>query len=250
MRIESFAFDAREPAFLARWWADALGWVIVFEDPKGEEVNVAAEVRGDGSHPYPELSFFRIEHPEEGQEKIHLDLNSHSEQEQVQIVERLLAQGATYRDVGQAADAAFRVLADPEGNSLCVLEPRPETAHLGSLAGFTLAAHDAHRLRGLWLAASGWRLRSEDPGYVVLVPPCHDGANFEIISRPTMPEDTRKNRVHVDVAPSADQDQGEVVALLERLGATRTDVGQRGDESWVVLADQEGNELCVLSPSH
>ena len=30
-------------------------------------------------------------------------------------------------------------------------------------------------------------------------------------------------------------------------GATRVHIGQSGDDSWVVLADPEGNELCVLS---
>ena len=247
MRIESFTVDARGPGALARWWAETLGWVVVFEDPNGDEVNVA-EVRDDGTHRYPELSFVRVERPADGQERIHLDLNSHTATEQTEIVERLVARGATHRDVGQAADAPFVVLADPEGNSFCVLEPRPETAHLGSLAGFTLAAHDAHHLRDLWLAATGWRLSSEEPGYVVLLPPEGDGADLEIITRPTMAEDTRKDRIHVDVAPGAEQDQAEVVARLEALGATRAEVGQRGDESWVVLADEEGNELCVLSP--
>ena len=38
------------------------------------------------------------------------------------------------------------------------------------------------------------------------------------------------------------------VARLEAMGATRVDIGQSGDESWVVLADPEGNELCVLQP--
>ena len=33
---------------------------------------------------------------------------------------------------------------------------------------------------------------------------------------------------------------------LESLGATRPDIGQSGNESWVVLADPEGNEFCVL----
>lgn len=30
--------------------------------------------------------------------------------------------------------------------------------------------------------------------------------------------------------------------------ATRVDVGQGPDVGWVVLADPEGNEFCVLSP--
>jgi len=58
-----------------------------------------------------------------------------------------------------------------------------------------------------------------------------------------------KNRLHIDLAPSADQDQQEEVRRLESLGARRVDIGQnRGDVSWVVMADPEGNEFCVLSP--
>lgn len=56
---------------------------------------------------------------------------------------------------------------------------------------------------------------------------------------------TVKNRLHLDVSP-ADREQGEEVVRLIGLGARRSDVGQ-GDESWVVLADPEGNEFCVLA---
>jgi hypothetical protein len=57
-----------------------------------------------------------------------------------------------------------------------------------------------------------------------------------------------KNRLHLDLAPRADDDQAAEVARLERLGAKRVDVGQGTDKPWVVLADPEGNEFCVLSP--
>lgn len=56
---------------------------------------------------------------------------------------------------------------------------------------------------------------------------------------------TVKNRVHIDLSP-IDCTQAEEVARLESLGARRVDVGQTGVESWVVLADPEGNEFCVL----
>jgi len=53
-----------------------------------------------------------------------------------------------------------------------------------------------------------------------------------------------KNRVHIDVNP-IDRTQAEEVERLEALGARRVDVGQ-GDVGWVVMADPEGNEFCVL----
>jgi predicted enzyme related to lactoylglutathione lyase len=52
-----------------------------------------------------------------------------------------------------------------------------------------------------------------------------------------------KNRLHVDLNPS---DQAAEVERILGLGATRADVGQTGEETWVVLADPEGNEFCVL----
>ena len=247
LRIESFTVDARDPMALATWWSEALGWIICFESPDGIEVNLCERLDPDGGHPYPELSFIGDGDPEGSQERIHLDLNSFSLADQAATVERLLGIGATRADVGQAADAPFVVLADPEGNHLCVLDPRPEYAHLGSVAGYTVAAHDARALRDVWAAATGWAVTRDDPDLVVLTPP-DAGAPIEIITRPTMSPGTAKNRIHLDVAPGADDDQDEAVATLLALGARRVDVGQTGEESWVVLADPEGNELCVLSP--
>ena len=56
-----------------------------------------------------------------------------------------------------------------------------------------------------------------------------------------------KNRLHLDLAPYPGEDPAAEVARLLALGATRADVGQ-GAVTWTVLADPEGNELCVLSP--
>jgi len=58
---------------------------------------------------------------------------------------------------------------------------------------------------------------------------------------------TLKNRLHLDLAPGPDDDQEAEVRRLEALGAVRVNDGQ-GDVTWVVLADPEGNEFCVLSP--
>lgn len=248
LRIESFTFDARDPKALATWWSEAIGWVICYESEDGVEVNLCERLDEDGTHPFPELSFVGDGNHDGGQERIHLDLNSFSTADQEATVERLLEMGATRDDVGQAADAPFVVLADPEGNHFCVLDPRPEYAHLGSVAGYTVAAHDAAAIRDVWLAATGWDLTRDDPGYVVLTPPGGTGAPIEIITRPTMPADDRKDRIHLDVAPGEYDDQGEVVAQLLAVGARRADIGQTGAESWVVLADPEGNEFCVLSP--
>ena len=247
LRIESFTFDARDPKALATWWSEAIGWVICYESDDGVEVNLCERLDPDGTHPYPELSFVGDGSHGDGPEKIHLDLNSFSLADQEATVERLVALGAARSDVGQGADAPFVVLADPEGNHFCVLDPRPEYAHLGSVAGYTVAAHDAAALKDLWAAATNWDVTRDDGDHVVLTP-SDGGAPIEIITRPTMPRADGKVRIHLDIAPGEHDDQAEVVDQLLALGATKADIGQTGDESWVVLADPEGNEFCVLSP--
>jgi hypothetical protein len=56
-----------------------------------------------------------------------------------------------------------------------------------------------------------------------------------------------KNRLHLDIAPPAGGDQQAEVDRLLTLGARRIDIGQ-GEVTWVVMADPDGNEFCVLSP--
>jgi hypothetical protein len=58
---------------------------------------------------------------------------------------------------------------------------------------------------------------------------------------------TGKNRLHFDLTPPVDSDQQAEVDRLIALGATRIDIGQ-GEVSWVVMADPDGNEFCVLTP--
>jgi hypothetical protein len=58
---------------------------------------------------------------------------------------------------------------------------------------------------------------------------------------------TGKNRLHFDLAPPPDGDQQAEVDRLVALGARRADIGQ-GDVPWVVMADPDGNEFCVLVP--
>jgi Glyoxalase-like domain len=110
-------------------------------------------------------------------------------------------------------------------------------------------AHDPIALVRFWSAALGWRITQEDPEESVLEPPedspAHDVSPDLTFGR--VPEaKTIKNRLHLDLRP--DDRDAHVRRLLD-LGATRADVGQNGSESWVVLADPEGNEFCVLAPS-
>ncbi|GAA4042358.1 hypothetical protein GCM10022233_09170 [Streptomyces shaanxiensis] len=66
-----------------------------------------------------------------------------------------------------------------------------------------------------------------------------------LIFAPVPEGKTVKNRLHLDFRP---EDQDAEVSRLLALGARHVDVGQTGEESWVTLADPEGNEFCVLAP--
>jgi hypothetical protein len=122
------------------------------------------------------------------------------------------------------------------------------TAPLGiRIQSVVIDAHDPVALARFWSQALGWRITEEDAHESVLEPPegspANDVAPDLLFGR--VPETKSiKNRLHLDLRP--DDQQAHVERLLE-LGATRTDVGQDGSESWVVLADPEGNEFCVLS---
>lgn len=70
-----------------------------------------------------------------------------------------------------------------------------------------------------------------------------DGVSPDILSL-KVPESKRiKNRLHLDLRPD---DQDAEVARAEELGARRVDVGQDDTVTWVVMADPEGNEFCIL----
>jgi hypothetical protein len=94
-----------------------------------------------------------------------------------------------------------------------------------------------------WSAVLGWDV--QETGEVVWM--SESGAPFPdllLVFCPVTESKTVKNRVHLDVSPVG-CDRDEEVARLETLGATRIDIGQ-GEQGWVVLADPEGNEFCVL----
>ncbi len=96
-----------------------------------------------------------------------------------------------------------------------------------------------------WQQALGWRRTHETDSEVVLEPPAgspEDGVAPDLLFLRVPEARATKNRLHLDLRPL---DQAGEVARLEGLGARRVDVGQR-DVSWVVMADPEGNEFCVL----
>jgi predicted enzyme related to lactoylglutathione lyase len=93
-----------------------------------------------------------------------------------------------------------------------------------------------------WAAVLDYQIVFEQPDEVVIA---KDTETYPgIIFVPVPEAKTAKNRLHIDLNP--DNQDAEVARLLA-LGAKRVDVGQSGEVTWVVLADPEGNEFCVLT---
>jgi predicted enzyme related to lactoylglutathione lyase len=107
-------------------------------------------------------------------------------------------------------------------------------------------AHDPAAQARWWAEALGWRVTDEDDDEVLVEPPAESrdaGVVPELLFVLVPEAKAVKNRIHFDLRPT---DQAAEVARFERLGARRVDVGQTDDVTWVVLADPEGNEFCIL----
>ena len=108
----------------------------------------------------------------------------------------------------------------------------------------TVDCHDPRALAAFWTRALGWQVVDEGDEGVMIAPFTDRRAGVHPVYFQANPDEKRvKNRLHFDLAPD---DQAAEVARLEALGARRADIGQ-GDVTWVVMADVEDNEFCVLS---
>ena len=241
-RLVHLVWDANDPATLARFWASALGWVI------GDEAEDEVDVWPAGfSYPDPAavpLVFVPVPEPKAGKNRVHLDLASSSLADQAEQVARLRELGASPVDIGQG-DVPWVILADPEGNEFCVLEPRDMYAGTGPVAAILTDCADPAATGRFWAEAAGYPVAYAEDHITGLRAPTGVGPYLEFLRVPEAK--TVKNRLHLDVAPYRGEDPAAEVTRLRQLGAVPADVGQV-DVNWTVLADPEGNEFCVLSP--
>lgn len=110
---EQVLVHAVDPAALGRWWAEALEWVIVNDDPNEFEIQPDRDV-------LPGILFAPVKEARQHKSRLHLDFRP---DDQAAEVERLIALGASRVDIGQGA-VSWVVLADPEGNEFCILKQR------------------------------------------------------------------------------------------------------------------------------
>ena len=119
-----------------------------------------------------------------------------------------------------------------------------------SLQCITIDAHDPHALAAFWAEALDWKV-GEDVNEIEvwiereLGDPKNTGFP-DILFLKNSDKKQGKNKLHLDLRPD---DQAAEVARLESLGAKKIDIGQSAEPTctWVVMADPEGNEFCVLS---
>src|SRR5512139_2039245 len=232
--LVALCFGAKDPSHLARFWAGVL----------------AREVADDGLTLLPRddtsfsIQFQPSQEQKAGPNQMHFDLTSKSLEDQQRTVARSLELGARHIDIGQRPEDGHVVLADPEGNEFCVIEPGNNfLADCGFIGA--LACDGSQEVGYFWSEALGWPLVWDQDQETAIRSP-HGGPKITWGGPPLMPRPGR-NRLHFDLAVTSGSDPEAEVARLLSLGATRTGVGQSACEG-LLLADPDGNEFCLLPP--
>ncbi|MBB5785048.1 VOC family protein [Nonomuraea jabiensis] len=236
-RLHALCFDAHDPLRLARFWAGVLDWELA-DDPRDGIALLPSDDTGF------RIRFLPSQAPKIGQNQMHFDLTSKSLEGQQETVARALELGARHLDIGQGPEEEHVVLADPEGNEFCVIEPGNNFLAECGFVG-ALACDGSQEVGYFWSKALGWPLVWDQDQETAIRSP-HGGPKITWGGPPLEPK-TGKYRLHFDLAPPADGDQQAEVERLIALGATRVDIGQ-GEVDWVVMADPDGHEFCVLTP--
>jgi catechol 2,3-dioxygenase-like lactoylglutathione lyase family enzyme len=237
--------DAADPERQAEFWSRVFGWQTKAAED-GAVMTAPAGWRYPDPGPLP-LLFLPNDEPKAGRNRLHLDLPTKSAAFKEDELKRIIGLGATPADIGQG-DVPWDVLADPEGNEFCLLDPRPGVYFdTGPIAAVVARCAEPAAVAGLWSQATGWRRsasKSAD-GFVAMRAPHVRGPFVELLRVADAAADG--NRVRLDVAPEPDDDFDESVAALLAAGARPADGGQP-DGPWVALADPEGAEFRVLTP--
>ena len=218
-------FDAHDPARLADFWAALLSRRVV-DDGRGALV--------PGSETQVDLRFVAAASVKAGPNRIHLHLTSDSPAGQQDTIAAALELGARRIDVGQLPEEGHEVLADPEGNELCVIGPG--SSFLAGCGFLGEVACDGSRRVGLfWAEALGWPLVWDQEEETAVQSPL--GGTKVAWGGPPVAPKAGRNRQRLDL--TIDGDLTAEVDRLLALGATRLG----GDGGAVELADPDGNEL-------
>ncbi|MFE3599851.1 VOC family protein [Streptomyces sp. NPDC059142] len=234
--FHALCVDAIDPPLLARFWAGVLGRETA-DDPSG---GIALPPDGDAGL---RILFLPTDEPQSGRNPMHFDLTSTSLDDQRATVARSLALGGRHIDIGQLPEEGHVVLADPEGNEYCVIEPgNAFLAGCGTLGA--LSCDGSQAVGYFWSAALGWPLVWDQDQETAIRSP-HGGPKITWGGPPLMPL-TGRARLRFDLAPPAGGAQGAEIDRLVSLGATRTGTGTDGSGA-VAMTDPDGREFRVLA---
>ncbi len=227
-RLLALTFDAHDPARLAGFWAEVLGRVTC-DDHRGALL--------PGSDTQVGLRFVPSGAQKVGPSRVHLHLTSTSPAHQQHMVAVALELGADHLDVGQLPEEGHVVLADPEGNEFCAIEP--DNSFLAGCGILGELACDGTRQVGLfWAKALGWPMVWDQDQETAVQSP-HGGTKVAWGGPPVAPKHGR-NRQCFDLL--ANGDMAAEVNRLVALGATRLGSTEHGAAE---LADPDGNEFCL-----
>ena len=233
LRLVAVSLDAHEPARVAGFWAALLGRDLVPTDDglllPGEDAQVG-------------LQFVAATTDKTTPNRMHLHLTSDSPEDQQRTVETVLELGGHHLDVGQRPDEGHVVLADPEGNELCVIEAG--NSFLASSGRLGEVACDGTREVGLfWSRALDWPL-VWDQDEETAIQSRHGGTKLAWGGPPVAPH-VGRSRQRLHLQPAASDADAELERLVG-LGATRLTVDVDGDVDGVVaLEDPDGTEFSV-----
>ncbi|GAA0650999.1 VOC family protein [Streptomyces sp. SBST2-5] len=241
-RLVQINMKAQDDAALGRFWAEVLGWGIDSEAPGVTNLEPVG-------FSYPDPSAVCIDliadpEPKTVKNRVHIDLATTSAAHQAETVERLQKLGATLADVGQG-DVPWTVMADPEGNEFCVLEPRPVYQDTGPIAAVVVDCADPRQMARFWGEATDWTVHEVADDHASMRSSAGVGPYLEFVRTP----DPKRvwNRVHLDIRPYPGDDMATEEARLRALGAGDPGIDQ-SDIHWTILTDPEGNEFCLLTP--
>lgn len=231
-RLDAVCFDAAEPRHLAAFWAVALGWDV------GAERADRVDLLPADDTPF-RIRFRPVAGSKEDKNRVHLDLTTASSDDQRETVERLTALGACPVDVGQGPTDLHVVLADPEGNEFCVIEPHNSfLADCGRLGSITC---DGSREVGIfWRAVLDWPLVWDQDGETAIRAPV--GTGPFVTWGPPVPDRSTTDRVHLELALETGDDLHALIERIMSLGGSRVD---DASDVPIRLCDPDGHEFSV-----
>ena len=246
MHLENLVVDAVDPQRLGRFWQDVVGGETLTDEPGIFETRLVVE-----GGPTLDLCFQPVPDappdPRDQPPRLHPDV--HGGPAQVEVVERLLGLGARHLDIGQASGPRgappWVVLADPEGNPLCVMEERESYVDTGPIAALPLDSADPERDAAFWSWLTGWTALAGEP---TLRHPSRRGLLLELCPEPH-PKSVTKNRWHLDLRLDDADDADQVAADITARGGRELHPAWAGEVPWRLYADPSGNDFCVLPVS-